>query len=164
MKTIFFIRHAKSSWDNPGLRDHDRPLNKRGLRDAPFMAKLLKGKVGSVDGILTSSATRALTTARYFQKAFELPDTQFLIEPSIYEAYPEDVFEAIQLCPFEGDRLLVFGHNPTFTTIANYFTDEYISNVPTCGIFRVDSDIESWSDFSRHGGKLTDFFFPKQYF
>lgn len=164
MKTVYFIRHAKSSWNDMSLRDHDRPLNKRGLRDAPFMSKLLKGKGVKVDAILTSSANRALTTANYFKQELDLTDQQFLIRKDIYEAWAETVLEEVKNAPSEAETILVFGHNPTFTSIANFYSEEYIPNVPTCGICKIEFDIDSWGELSKSNGKLTGFYFPKQYF
>ena len=80
MKKLFLVRHAKSSWADPSLADLDRPLNKRGLRDAPFMAKLLKGRGVQPDRILSSPANRAFTTASYFAEALDIPSKEIDIE------------------------------------------------------------------------------------
>lgn len=164
MKTVYFIRHAKSSWSDMSLRDHDRPLNSRGLRDAPFMAKLIAGKEKSVDFILSSSANRALTTARYFKDELGLKDNQLIIKSEIYEAWAETVLSVINEVDNDANTILVFGHNPTFTTIANFYTEDYIPNVPTCGIVKVEFHVKKWGKISKENGKLKAFYFPKQYF
>ncbi|MCB0579931.1 MAG: histidine phosphatase family protein [Phaeodactylibacter sp.] len=163
MKTVFFVRHAKSSWDNPSLRDIERPLNKRGKRDAPFMGKLLRGKGIRPDRLISSPATRALTTARHFAKALGIPDDQIDVDSRIYDAYPDDILDILQELPGDYATVLLFGHNPTLTGVANLFTEDYISNVPTCGIFRVDAEVGAWADFREGKGLLTEYHYPKQY-
>ncbi len=164
MKTVFFIRHAKSSWADMSLRDVDRPLNNRGLRDAPFMAKMLVGRNEKADLIVSSPANRALTTAKYFAREQGIPDEEIKVDPMIYEAYPESVLQILNGLDDAHQTVFIFGHNPTFTTIANYFTREYIPNVPTCGIVKVESNISSWSEFSKYTGEVTAFYYPKQHF
>ncbi len=164
MKTVFFIRHAKSDWSDSTLSDHDRPLNNRGIRDAPFMAKVLKGKGYLPHQIVCSSANRAQSTALYFAKEFDVKVNDVLIQPKIYEAFPEQVLQVIQSLNNDFSEIFIFGHNPAFTSILNNFTDDYIANLPTCGIGRVMANIEQWSDFAYTSGELKDIFYPKQYF
>lgn len=164
MKTLFLIRHAKSSWKDPFLDDIDRPLNKRGKRDAPFMAKLLQGKGIRPDRLISSPARRARVTAEYFAKAFELPKTSIEIRDDVYEASPEEIHKLIRALPEDEQTVLLFGHNPTFTAVANYFSEEYIANVPTCGIVQLQARTDSWTRFDEEEGRLTAFFYPKQYF
>lgn len=163
MKTIYFVRHAKSSWDHPTLRDIERPLEARGLRDAPLMAKVLKSKGIEPNLLLSSPATRAYSTALYFADAFEIDRLEVQLEPRIYEAFSEDISDIISKLPHEADTVLIFGHNPTFTTIANQFSNKYIDNVPTCGIFKVEAKVDSWKEFKAPAATLTEFHYPKQY-
>ena len=162
MKSIFFIRHAKSSWEDASLSDIERPLNKRGLRDAPFMAKLLKGKSVVPDRIVTSPANRAFSTATYFAKELDIPESSMLVRKEIYHAYPEDVLAIIRTLDNTEHTILMFGHNPCFTSIANRFSNDYIPNVPTCGIVQVSAEVTEWTDFQEYGD-LKAFYFPKQY-
>ncbi len=164
MKTVFLIRHAKSSWSDSSLSDHDRPLNKRGFRDAPFMAKLLAGKENKPDAIISSTANRAKTTAGYFAEAFGIPVEEIVLTPEIYEAYTRDVLEIIQHLDNKLNVVLFFGHNPTFTSIANIFSQTYIPNLPTCGIVKIQAAINTWSEFNDTTAKQTAFYYPKQYF
>jgi len=163
MKTIFFIRHAKSSWDQPGLSDRERPLNERGLRDAPFMAKMLAGKGFRLDHIVSSPATRAFTTAGYFAQAFGIPQEQIEVNSEIYEAWPNEIMRIVQQLPDEYNTVAIFGHNPTFTTMANHFASQFLDYLPTCGIARVEADISSWKQLNEESGKLVEIFFPKQF-
>lgn len=163
MKTIFFIRHAKSSWDQPGLSDRDRPLNERGLRDAPFMAKMLAGKGFRLDHIVSSPATRAFTTAVYFAKAFGIPQERIEINTDIYEAWPDEILRIVHQLSDEYSAVAIFGHNPTFTTMANHFASRPLDYLPTCGIARVEADITSWKQLNDGNGKLVEVLFPKQF-
>ena len=165
MKTIYLVRHAKSSWEDMSLRDIDRPLNKRGLRDAPFMANLLKGKGAKPQAIVSSPANRAFTTAGYFAKAFDIPADDIIVKPEIYEAFSADIFKVIHELPENLNTICLFGHNPTFTNVANLFAKtDYIPNVPTCGICRIDSKAQQWTEFDPANSSLTEFHYPKQYF
>lgn len=164
MKSIFLIRHAKSSWANPNLRDVERPLNNRGLRDAPFMAKLLLAKASTIQKFISSPAKRALMTATYFAEAFNQSKADIVIEEKIYEAYVEDILELIQDLPEDWQEVALFGHNPTFTSLGNRFSKEYIPNVPTCGILKLQSSVESWKNFDVGNTHLAAFYYPKQYF
>ncbi|MEO1514356.1 MAG: histidine phosphatase family protein [Bacteroidota bacterium] len=164
MKTVFFIRHAKSSWADASLSDIDRPLNKRGLRDAPFMSQLLKGKGVTVDKIISSPANRAYTTATYFADAFEIAKQDILVRREIYEAWTEDVLGLVRGLDQEWNSVLIFGHNPCFTSLANLFSSSYIPNVPTCGISQVVAEVDNWAELTENTGRLHAFYYPKQYF
>ena len=164
MKRVFLIRHAKSSWKDLSLDDIDRPLNKRGLRDAPFMAKLLRGRNVHADKIISSSAKRALETATYFADALNIPKEEIEIRRAIYDAYPDGILEQIRGFRNDWSSVLLFGHNPTFTSFVNQFTEEYIANIPTCGIVHLEADIDNWTEFDRQSASLVAFYYPKQYF
>ena len=164
MKTVILVRHAKSSWDYPDLRDIERPLNNRGLRDAPFMAKMLTENGVIPDAIYSSPAVRALTTATFFKNAFGLDGEDILIRDEIYEAMPSQILRLIQMMPEKHSMVMLFGHNPTFTSVANMFSKSYIGNVPTCGIVQIEASINNWSEFREHTGDVTAFYYPKQYF
>ena len=163
-KTIHFIRHAKSSWANPHLDDFDRPLNKRGLRDGPFMAQLLQEQLIQVDAIVSSPANRAITTASYFAEAFGMSPAQIITQEAIYEAFPDEVLRVIHHFPKSWRTVLVFGHNPAFTQLANQFSETPILNVPTCGICRVESTADEGTQFDAAHAKHTLFQYPKQFF
>jgi phosphohistidine phosphatase len=164
MKTVYFVRHAKSSWDQPALRDAERPLNQRGLRDAPFMAKLMHGRGVQPDLLLSSPAVRAWSTAKFFAEALGVAEAAIQRDKRIYEAYPEELLGVLQELPDDVGVVFLFGHNPGLTSVANFFAEEYILNIPTCGIFRVDAAIDSWTDFRQGKGRLSELHYPKQYF
>ena len=164
MKTVYLVRHAKSSWDYHSLRDSERPLNNRGLRDAPFMAKMLVKKGVMPDAIISSPAVRAMTTATFFKNEFRLEGEDIWIRDEIYEAMSSTIVDFIQRLPERLDTVMIFGHNPTFTNVANMFTNKYIANMPTCSIARIDADIPNWMAFNDTNAKLVEFHYPKQYF
>ena len=164
MKHIYFIRHAKSSWADMSLRDFDRPLNKRGIRDAPFMGKLLHSKDVVPDLIVSSPANRALTTATFFAKELGVAVDAIVTQRAIYEANPEDVYRVITQLPQEVSIVLIFGHNPSFTFVANDFSEDYFDNIPTCGVFKVSAAVDDWAAFTPATGSLTEYHYPKQYF
>jgi len=161
MKNLFLIRHAKSSWDDMSLKDFDRPLNERGHRDAEDMANRLKNKEIIFDKILSSPAKRAQTTARYFHDILEVEATKLELVANIYQAYEGDIIKLIQNTSSSINNLAIFGHNPTFTILANKFGDNYIMNVPTCGIISVNFETELWSNFLNAQRKMLFFDFPK---
>lgn len=162
MRTLYLIRHAKSSWDNPGLRDFNRPLNDRGLHDAPAMAIFLK-KQGVVPDLLVSSpAKRALTTALFFAEAFGFGNEAVVLEQNIYEAAPQDILHIVSLLPDSADTVLLFGHNPTLTDVANRFSEKNIDNIPTCGIVQIESKADSWQAVDTGNAVVKKHFFPKE--
>lgn len=162
MKTIFLIRHAKSSWDYPSLSDFDRPLNKRGMQDAPTMAKLLKNKGFMPDHLVSSPAKRAWSTALYFANAYGIDPNQIEKEEAIYEASATTILNIIRKLNERWQTVFLFGHNPTFTDVVNLFSDRFILNIPTCGISMIDCGIDKWTDFDRTNSKLKATYFPKE--
>lgn len=163
VKDVCFVRHAKSSWDHPDVRDYDRPLNARGLSDAPMMARRMRELDLRPDYIITSGANRALTTARAFQAEFELPDDRFEIRDELYEADTETVFEVLRSAPDHAEFVYVFGHNPTMTWVANKLSGVHIDNVPTCGIVHAQSIITTWKKFKPEYAGFVGFHYPKLY-
>lgn len=163
MKKIFLIRHAKSSWDESRLSDFERPLNKRGNRDAPFMAALLKKEKVQPDIIISSPAKRAITTAEIFASELDYPFKKILTEISIYESGIKELETIVQSIPDENKTALLFGHNPTLTFYANHLGDKFITNIPTCGVLGIELKVKSWPEVEWGKGKIFLFEFPKKY-
>ncbi len=163
MKTVFFVRHAKSSWKDLSLDDINRPLNARGKRDAPFMAGIISKQKVSTDAIISSPANRALTTARIFAEALGLSQDSVIVEPKIYDAFSEDLMDYIHKLPARWSTVMIFGHNPTFTSLVNRFTEDYIPNVPTCGIVEVTGQTDQWTEFNDRTARVVNFYYPKQF-
>ena len=162
MKTLLLIRHAKSSWDTPSQKDFDRPLNDRGHHDAPAMAERLLDKGIKIDAFISSTANRALTTARYFARKYNVSEHQIIKAPELYDA-PFDVFyDVIRKIDDNFDSVAIFAHNPGITGFANDLTKTQIDNMPTCGIFAVQTDIAHWKDFPKASKNFLFFDSPKQ--
>ncbi|MET0392307.1 MAG: histidine phosphatase family protein [Chitinophagaceae bacterium] len=161
MKTLLLIRHAKSDWDDPSLRDFDRPLNERGKQDAPRMARRLLDKKIAVDAFISSPAKRARKTAEFFAKAFGREKEDILFFESLYLAPAPVFFEVINGISDDYDCIAVFSHNDGITDFANMLTDARIDNIPTCGIFAIKSDTKTWKDFDGSGNHFYFFDYPK---
>lgn len=161
MKTLYLVRHAKSSWNDMTLDDFDRPLNKRGKRDAPVMAQWLKDTITQLDAIISSPAKRAKSTAKQFADRFEL---EVEYHKSLYHAGQEEILSSVYGANDNHSRIAIFGHNPGFTYLANNYADDnnYIDNVPTCGIVAVESSAEKWSDINDENSKIKFFMYPKK--
>lgn len=164
MKRLFLIRHAKSSWDEEGLADFERPLNKRGKRDAPFMASLLKKEKIKPDLIISSPAVRALSTAEKFAEEFEYPPDKIILEKSIYLSGLKELESIVQSIPDKHSTVFIFGHNPALTNYANHLGSKIIDNIPTCGIVGLEFKGKNWREVERGSGKTFLFEFPKKYF
>jgi phosphohistidine phosphatase len=163
MKTVLFIRHAKSSWKSFDLKDIERPLNKRGLRDAPFMGEKLAHRQIFPDLMISSDAVRAYTTAQIIATKLNYPIQNIQQKHEIYEATPETVLNVLRQVADDKNVVFIFGHNPTFTMIANHFSDDKIENVPTCGILAVNFEMQSWKELNQQNSHFSFFDFPKNY-
>jgi phosphohistidine phosphatase len=161
MKSLFIIRHAKSNQNFLG-NDFERPLNDRGLRDAPEMANRLKNKVPIIDAFISSPATRAKTTAKFFAKEYGILTDEVVFITSLYHAPASTFYDVIKQLPNELNSIAIFAHNPGIT----YFINELIKtvqidNMPTCGIFAVSIDSERWGNFATAKKEFLFFDYPK---
>ncbi|MEG8946505.1 SixA phosphatase family protein [Rosettibacter firmus] len=163
MKKLFLLRHAKSSWEDSSLTDLERPLNKRGKRDAPFMGKLLKEKEINIDTIYTSHALRALMTAEIISKEIHLGKEHIIVEKKIYEAGIKELSDVVSNLPEKFSSVMIIGHNPGLTSFANFLGNKYIDNIPTCGIVGLKFNLESWNEIERGRGEIFLFEYPKKY-
>lgn len=163
MKRLYLNRHAKSSWDNSDLSDFDRPLNKRGKRDAPFMGKILSETVKKPDLIYSSPANRAITTARIIADCFKYNVIDIVEDEKIYESAVSSILKIINNTDDKFETIMIFGHNPTFTMLSNYLSDKSIPNIPTSGFVQIDFNLNSWNEIEGGTGKLILFEYPKKY-
>jgi phosphohistidine phosphatase len=163
MKSLYLVRHAKSSWDNPGLGDLERPLNKRGKEDAPKLGKLLLKNGDIPDMLLSSPAKRAFSTAKRIAGELDHSVKNIIKDETLYMADTEDFLNVIQSVPDSVTKLMLFGHNYGITYFANYISDSDIDNIPTCGAVRIDFEFESWKDICDKKGKLVFFEYPKKH-
>lgn len=162
MKTLYIARHAKSSWKEPELADIDRPLNKRGKKNAPFMGTILKEKGVLPDLIVTSPAKRAKKTCFEIADKIGYKKSKIEIADEIYEASTRELIQMIREYDDKYESVMMFGHNPSFTMLNNQLSDRYIDNIPTCGISAITFN-SGWKDVSEGSGKSEFFIYPKLY-
>lgn len=161
MKTLLLIRHAKSSWDIPSYSDFDRPLNERGLRNAPEMALRLKKMGVHVDTFVTSPAKRAKMTAQIFASALSGSADDLLLVPSLYDAESDEFYRVVRYLDNSYNTVAIVSHNPGISDFANQLTKEKVGHFPTCAIFAVDIDCDNWSDVERAKKIFRFFDYPK---
>ncbi|MGQ9798603.1 MAG: SixA phosphatase family protein [Ignavibacterium sp.] len=162
MRQLILIRHAKSSWSNPSLDDFDRPLNKRGKRDAPFMAKLLFEKKIHPQLIISSPAKRTKLTAVEFANQFGIGNDDIQWNSKLYLASLTTLLRILKQLDNNIKTVFLIGHNPGLTDLQNFLCKEEIDNIPTCGIVSMKSD-KKWSEISSKDFELDFFEYPKRY-
>ncbi len=163
MKTIYLVRHAKSDWGNASTGDFDRTLNERGMKNAPVMAARLKQKEILPELVISSPATRTLTTAELFSETLGYPAKKIQQRIEIYRGGVLDLLKIVQQIPDTCDSAMLFGHNPTLTEFSNLLAGSYIESLVTCGVVKIELDIESWKSANPDGGKLAWYDFPKKH-
>ena len=164
MKTIILIRHAKSSWKDPSLDDFDRPLNKRGKRNAPLMGKKLKERQIMPDLILSSPAKRARKTAIAVAKAIGYPKKKIKYHDDMYHPSARYLFEMVRNQDDRNDTIMLFGHNPDFNDFADMLLEHNpIYNIPTTGIYCIRFDVDNWKKLREGKGESVFFDYPKRY-
>lgn len=163
MKTLYVVRHAKSSWDDTDLADIDRPLNERGKRDAPRMAKRLKEKSIHPELFLSSPARRAFSTARRIGEVVGYKKDHIKTEKKLYHASENEIFNVVRGLSDKSGSVMIFGHNPGLTDFVNELlnTKQFIDNIPTCGIVAFSFSTKSWADVSKENAQLLFFDYPK---
>ena len=160
-KKLFIIRHAKSSWKDSSLNDFDRPLNKRGVLNAPFMGIKLKEKNALPDIIISSPALRAKSTAEIIAKKVKY-DKKIVYKRDIYEVGESAVHKILTNLDNENSVVFLFGHNPDLNMLAENYVN-FDENIPTCGIVEIEFNCKRWKDISAKNANLTSFDYPKRY-
>lgn len=160
-KTLLLIRHAKSSWEIGTLNDFERPLNDRGKRDAPEMAKRLKEKNVLIDAFVSSPAKRAKKTAEYFIEAYGRSKDDIIFISKLYHPAAEIFYEVAGEMPDHFNSIAIFSHNPGISDFVNLLVESVrIDNLPTCGVFAVKFK-GSWKDFGKVKKEFLFFDYPK---
>lgn len=144
-KQLLLIRHAKSSWANFSVKDFDRPLNGRGKKDAPAMAKRLLSKNITIDAFIASPAKRARKTAEWFVKEYKGKKSSIIFFEQLYLASPSAFFDVISKTDDRFETIAVFAHNEGITDFANSLTDTKIDDMPTCSVFAIKIKAKHWS-------------------
>ncbi|WP_456323344.1 SixA phosphatase family protein [Hydrogenimonas sp.] len=162
MRELFLMRHAKSSWDDPTLSDFDRPLNARGKEDAPLMGKYLKKLGIKPDLIISSPAKRAKKTAKIVAEELGYDTDAIDYKDGIYEASPQSLLYLVCQLPDDAKRVMIVGHNPGITELANVLGDITIENIPTAGVAGIAFDTQRWGQACRMKGHTVLFEYPKK--
>lgn len=161
MKTLLLVRHAKSSWADPGTDDFDRPLNDRGKKDAPDMARRLRALEAIPDLLITSAAKRARKTAEAFAEELDISKKDIIELKELYLAGRLDFVSAIKKIPDTSSVVAIFSHNPGITEFANSLTNTRVDDMPTCSIYALTIDTEKWRDFESAHKQFLFFNYPK---
>jgi len=161
MKTLIVVRHAKSSWSEPGKDDRDRPLNSRGKKDAPEMAKRLRKRDVKIDLFVSSTALRARTTAQYFAEEYDMSKKDIVLEEQLYLAPAAAYYKVLSALPDEYDTVAIFGHNPGITDFVNTLSQVHVDDMPTCAVYAVAADTEQWDAFKEADIDFLFFDYPK---
>ncbi len=163
MKNLYLIRHGKSSWDDSSLPDKERPLKRRGEKDASLMAKLLVNRKIVPDAFVSSPANRALSTAKIMAEKMGFDKKEIAVNALLYFQGMENILQVIHQLNERHNTVFIFGHNPDFTELANRYSQKTIDNVPTTGVAGIEFKVKSWKDVSLKNGRLIFFEYPSNH-
>ncbi|MCD6201929.1 MAG: histidine phosphatase family protein [Bacteroidales bacterium] len=162
MKELFLVRHAKSDWNNMDLTDIDRPLKNRGIRDALLMGEYILKEYPIPDKILTSPACRAFHTAILFSRAMKSSGRKIRVEDDMYLASYGKMESLVRNTEDEVGCLMLVGHNPGITDLANFFIEEFIHNIPTSGFVFFRFDTSAWKKIATSNLISHQIHYPKE--
>jgi phosphohistidine phosphatase len=162
-RTLLLVRHAKSSWDDPDLADRDRPLNTRGLRDAPAMGRRVAQRARRPERIVTSPALRARRTAEAMAAALALEPEALIVDERLYDATAEDLLDVIRALPPRVERVMLVGHHPGMTDLANLLAHADVAKIPTCAVAELSLNVPSWADAGEGAATLEGIESPKHH-
>jgi len=161
MKTLLVLRHAKSSWSDPALDDHERPLSTRGQRDGPRMGELVRDCGLIPDVVISSDAVRARLTAEAVVAAAGCAG-EILLDQRLYMASPADILSLLRTVPEEAETLMIVGHNPGLEELVAQLTGER-QDLPTAALAQIVLPIDRWRDLKRPTrGRLVGHWRPKE--
>ena len=161
MKELLVIRHAKSSWANIGQSDFERPLNERGERDAPEMAKRLIEREINIDLFISSTAKRAFSTATYFAEVFNKKAADINKKQELYHAPSIIHYQVLATVNAAINTVAIFAHNPGITDFVNSLVTTQTDNMPTCAVFAVKLDTTDWRAIKTCKKEFWFFDYPK---
>lgn len=163
MKYLHLIRHAKSSWRDPGVPDVNRPLNKRGRASCKLMAEKIAQSGCTFDHVYSSPAIRAKSTIERILEELAITSNSYRTDDQLYTFDHMDLVYWLRELEDETSSIVIIGHNPAFTELNNYLASEELENIPTCGYVQLILDIESWRDIRANSGKQSVFIYPKMF-
>jgi phosphohistidine phosphatase len=158
MKNLIIIRHAKSSWEHQ-VTDFERPLKRRGIKDARMISNHVKNKIFIPDLILCSDSKRTRSTAQIFIENLDFQDAELQFCHDLYAFSVGSLIENIKICNDSVNNLMLFGHNHAITDFTNTFGSTHFENVPTCGLIHIRFNIDSWKNLNK--GETIFSVFPK---
>ena len=161
MKTLYIVRHAKSSWEYDGINDIDRPLKKRGINDAYLISSVLQKKVACPDVFVASCANRALHTAMIFSYSFNYPLANIKISKSLYNFSDGYLIKTVKALDDSFDSAIIFSHDHGISDFVNKFGSKQLNHVSTCGVVGIKFDQNHWKNIKSGETFLTEF--PKDY-
>ena len=161
MKTLYIVRHAKSSWTYDGIKDIDRPLKKRGINDAYLISNVLQKKIASPDVFISSCANRALHTGMIFSYAFNYPLANLKISKSLYSFSDGYLIKTVKALDDGFDSAIIFSHDHGISDFVNKFGDIHVDAVPTCGVIGIKFENNHWKNIKSGTTFLTEF--PRHY-
>ncbi len=162
MNELFLISHAKSDWEKMDIKDIDRPLKGRGVRDALMMGEYLGKHFDHPMMMYASPACRAMHTAVLFCRALADPCEIIQVKKELYLASYNEMLSLIRHAPAAVDVLALITHNPGITDMANFFLDESIHNIPTSGFVYMAFDCDSWEEVKSDNRIKHAFHYPKE--
>lgn len=158
MKKLILIRHAKSSWKF-NVIDHERPLNSKGLSDSVLIARSLESIGTTADLVMASDAIRTKLTSEIILSKLKINGDRVIFSHDLYDFSGSNLTQVIKACDHKVNTLMVFGHNHAITSFVNTYGDEFIENVPTCGVVIIEFNINRWQELNQ--GKTIKTIFPK---
>jgi len=162
MKTLYLLRHAKSSRDDHALKDFERPLADRGIRDVSKIASRLSKRGDKVDCVITSPALRAKTTAKMFADQIGFPADEVASNVELYFSGANMFLKEAMLLDEHCRSAMLVGHNPAITEFANRVCDGRINHIPTCGLVQLQFAVQRWEEIQDTLGELVYFDYPKK--
>ena len=161
-KILHIVRHAKSSWEYENISDFDRPLKPRGIVNAYEMARRMKIRNTLPSLIISSPANRAFHTAMIFARVIELPLDRIRLDTDLYGSDVDTLYHIVKDLDDEFHSVMIFGHNPEFTNLANFLAKDPMDEVPTCGMVSISFDTDKWKGVGKDRVTQVFFDFPKK--
>ena len=161
-RILAIVRHGKSTWEYGAINDFDRPLKESGISNTIAVAQKLLEKKYFPSMMVSSPANRALHTAMILAREMQYPTENVRINTSLYTETEDEVLDLIKLTDDIYQTLFIFGHNPTFTYLANHFLNHKIENLPTSGVALFEFSCDQWADISRKTVTRELCIFPKK--
>jgi len=161
MKTLHLLRHAKSSWDHPGLPDKERPLNDRGIKSCAHVGPAIYQSGYDFAHVFCSTGKRAQETIRYISEAISELSVNWQSDDDLYTFSSHALLDWCRALDDALDGVMIVGHNPAITELCSELANRYVDHVPTCAYVKIENEVNSWSELGCRSGVITEFITPK---